>query len=446
MADESNNLLDLEPRSFVAALDEWGLKGARRAWLERQYFERNRALPLYEAAPGKRVGLISPMEFPEGMTGYEAIKAGEAEFAIPSLLRNLYNIPAEAFNVASATLLGIPVSEDQMQQSAFDMGGMLVGGGAGHKVVDSAQRRQAANFSARANNPEFYPPDVTGQRVYVPDSDDLTRMRYDPTLDDQNYISRRIEAATRLPNEMPDVVARDTGVLTFPIRDQTGNIVGFRDATMFDERTYQNMRPDADGQVNVRYEDIGSRGMYDPTTREIVINRGMSPEQQRVTRQHEYVHNDLNQNRNVHLAEMGTDPNSVLRQKTERMAALDRLIKNTSDPDLRDILRAQRSELAVKTSQELYEMNPGEMLARLASGQRTTSMWVSPTELLNPYIFQHTGPMTRSLNAAEQAVRSELSPIGKRLPREWQKDMHVQAPMDLSKAQVMDPNYDFYDR
>lgn len=118
MASPDTSLLNLDPEQFVAALDELGIQGEQRAFLEEQYFAQQRALPMTERPEGRRVGTILPMSFPQGMTGAEALMSGEVDFAVPELLRGIYEAPAEAVNVAGATARGVPVSEQQMQEAA----------------------------------------------------------------------------------------------------------------------------------------------------------------------------------------------------------------------------------------------------------------------------------------------------------------------------------------
>lgn len=127
MATTENSLLNLDPESFKATLDELGIVGEERAFLEQQYFAQNRALPMTGRPEGRRVGTILPMSFPEGMTGAEAIMSGEWDFAVPEFIRGMYEAPAEAANVAGATVRGIPVTEQQMQEAATNLAGSVTG-------------------------------------------------------------------------------------------------------------------------------------------------------------------------------------------------------------------------------------------------------------------------------------------------------------------------------
>ena len=123
--DSPYNILNLEPEAFVGALDEMGLQGEERQRLEQAYFEKNRPLPMTERPEGRRVGIILPMSWPEGMTGAEALMSGEWDWTAPELLRGLYEAPAEAANVTSATLTGTPVTQQQMAQAATDIAGTI---------------------------------------------------------------------------------------------------------------------------------------------------------------------------------------------------------------------------------------------------------------------------------------------------------------------------------
>lgn len=117
--DNPYDILNLEPDAFVGALDELGMQGEERKFLMDQYFAKNRALPMTDRPEGKTVRTILPIATPEGMSGYEALMSGDFEFAVPEILRGIYEAPAEAINVASAIGRGVPVTEAQVQEAGM---------------------------------------------------------------------------------------------------------------------------------------------------------------------------------------------------------------------------------------------------------------------------------------------------------------------------------------
>lgn len=123
----SYDILNMDPDQFIATLDELGLPQDQRAALERQYFEAQRLLPMTSRPEGRRIGTILPISMPEGMTGAEALMSGDFEFTAPELLRGLYEAPAEAINVGSAMLRGVPVTRDQILETAMTVGAAGVG-------------------------------------------------------------------------------------------------------------------------------------------------------------------------------------------------------------------------------------------------------------------------------------------------------------------------------
>ena len=106
----------------------------------------------------------------------------------------------------------------------------------------------------------------------------------------------------------------------------------------------------------------------------------------------------------------------------------------------------QREEIRRATSLELYERNPGEMLARLAEGNPTSVRALSLTEALNPYIRPEVGFGRRAAEAVRQAFIGERAgiisvPLTRAAdyfglpvnPRNY-FDAHVSVPMDLNRA------------
>lgn len=140
-ADENpNSILNLDPDQFSIALDELGLPPEQRAFLEEQYFAQRRPLPMTERPEGRRVGEILPMSFPEGMTGAEALMSGEWDWTTPEMVRGLYEAPAEAANVMNASVTGVPLTQQQIQEATSSMGEMMAGIGPATFAAKSAVR------------------------------------------------------------------------------------------------------------------------------------------------------------------------------------------------------------------------------------------------------------------------------------------------------------------
>lgn len=130
----SSMLLDLEPRAFLSAMDELGLPPDQRDYLLREY--RRQSSPLARAYQGiqsiregdleegrTRASLL-PMTRPEGMTGYEALRSGEAEFAVPEFLLGGVESALNMLDMPGATLRG-PVSEAEAVETAGELAGTL---------------------------------------------------------------------------------------------------------------------------------------------------------------------------------------------------------------------------------------------------------------------------------------------------------------------------------
>lgn len=125
--DNPYDILNLEPDAFVGALDELGMQGEERKFLMDQYFAKSRALPMTDRPEGKTVRTILPIATPEGMSGYEALMSGDFEFAVPEILRGIYEAPAEAINVAAAIGRGVPVTEDQVREAGMAVPEFMAG-------------------------------------------------------------------------------------------------------------------------------------------------------------------------------------------------------------------------------------------------------------------------------------------------------------------------------
>ena len=151
------------------------------------------------------------------------------------------------------------------------------------------------------------------------------------------------------------------------------------------------------------------------------------------TRQHEIAHYDQDQSR-LPSQEGGTSPPRMAAVRDQQIIALRGLVKDSSIPkDERKRYKALLKEYQNLTPTEMYELNPGEMLARIAQGNPTTARRVSAFQMLNPYIGAADNTY---LNRINSALNTGL--------KGYQYFDNV--PMDLNQARVFDDfAYNTYD-
>jgi hypothetical protein len=134
------NILDMEPDAFEGALQELGLEPEREQFLRDEYAKKNtvsgQMLGAFQSATavpeGKERASVLPMIKPEGMSGIEAIRTGQAELAAPGMLTGSVEEPMKAMTTAEKVNLGIDASQEELQQAA-QMGAMVGTLGAGIK-------------------------------------------------------------------------------------------------------------------------------------------------------------------------------------------------------------------------------------------------------------------------------------------------------------------------
>lgn len=131
--DMENSLLALDTQSFLGALDELGISGEQRDFLlreKRKYDSSFGGLMDFGATPeGQKRATILPMISPEGMTGFDAITSGQAQFALPSMITGLVEGAAKAIDLPRAALAGqIPRADDVNE--ALNLAGIVQLGGA----------------------------------------------------------------------------------------------------------------------------------------------------------------------------------------------------------------------------------------------------------------------------------------------------------------------------
>jgi|GEM_PF-3065309 len=132
------DILSLPREQFLAALDELQLDPARRDDLVRQYRRASSPFaPIYgllervaaeDADQGMQRAAMLPVARPEGMSVAEAVRSGEAQFALPQSLFDMLGGSVGAVDAPSAAAQGLIPSEDMVGE-AFGTGGLAMGAG-----------------------------------------------------------------------------------------------------------------------------------------------------------------------------------------------------------------------------------------------------------------------------------------------------------------------------
>lgn len=151
------SILDLDRPSFFAALDELGIQGPQRDDLIRQYRVQSAgllgsAMSAGGVEPGRVRADILPMTRPQGMTGLEAIRSGEAELAVPGILTGLLSGGAQAIDAPRAVMAG-EVPQSDLMSEAMNVAGMTSLGAAGMPAPADALRMGAARRDERLWHP-----------------------------------------------------------------------------------------------------------------------------------------------------------------------------------------------------------------------------------------------------------------------------------------------------
>jgi len=431
------SILDLSPREFVAALDEFGLSPEERERLTGLYRQHNSAFAETRerlqatdaelAEQGMRRGSIAPISFPEGMTGFEALRSGEFNFAMPSMPGEIATALLDAVEMPSALLSGVPVSREESEQAALTAAELAVPGALAvrgvDRAVDTAQRNQAHRYFDRIT-PEFPGEPYSGSQFFHPNQRERTAAS-DPSATpvEAEHLSRRGEARRQRTVEGVPAsdVAAATGVLAIP----TTPFSPRQGLSSLSTREMYVAPVSAQEMLELRPQranDYGIQVEFDPAMPEnsaayyagvrpdlsdsrIIHSTATSPEEFAKIQRHEMTHADLDFG-GVPNKWAGTNLAHVNQVREEALSSLNRRIKKATDPDEKAALKQQKNELESFTPLELYYLNPGEMLARLSEGDPTTAVSLTNTELLNPYINQAPLP-TRLMEGISQSLGSQ---------------------------------------
>ena len=130
------NLLDLDPQSFEVYLAESNPPPEQRKFLIDEYQKRRSLFaPGFEAIQqaeqeladeGRRRLNILPASVPQGMSFYDALAAGKADFAVPGMFTGIGESLMTAVDMPVATLTG-PTSFETMEESAQTLSELMIG-------------------------------------------------------------------------------------------------------------------------------------------------------------------------------------------------------------------------------------------------------------------------------------------------------------------------------
>lgn len=158
------NILDLSPEDFESSLKELGLGAEREQFLRDEYAKKNTlsgqtvaAFQEATAVPeGRERAMIAPMTKPEGMSGLEAIRSGEAELAVPGFLTGAVEGAGQALTTGEKVTQGIAVTEEELQQAA-ETGASLGLSGAATRIGKPLDRTVLSSGGAAGSGKPFKP-------------------------------------------------------------------------------------------------------------------------------------------------------------------------------------------------------------------------------------------------------------------------------------------------
>lgn len=323
-------------------------------------------------------------------------------------------------------------------------------------ALDTARRAEADRFFREAEEAAEGASGAAaaGERVFVPSEDELSMISGNPTPREQDYLYYRKMSRNMADSGdyTPDEILEATGFLRMPVTGMTGQLLGEREVFVGGlEGLRKTDRPDIEF---VPQKELGKNvwGEFDPDTQKVRISEDLDLLDSMQVAEHETAHFDLFQALSdpKQRSEVGSSEEAeqfFLRNKVKELRAM---LKDPSlDDNARLTVQALLDDIRKNESAAVnYENNPGEILARAASGERRTSQLVSPKQLLNPYINQEQfdSNLTRGIDALLMKARPDLwrfmpESIGRSL-----QPPAISVPMDIRRGQVNDPEYVFSPR
>lgn len=148
MVDQPTTIFDMTPEEFNLYLQEMQPDAKRRKFLTEEYSKRNTLSGQMKSVlqettdlpEGRKRANILPMTKPEGMTGLEAIRSGEAEWALPGMLTDVAGEVLTATETGEKVSKGLPVSEEDLTQAAFTGAGLGAAGSTAFTVPEGSVR------------------------------------------------------------------------------------------------------------------------------------------------------------------------------------------------------------------------------------------------------------------------------------------------------------------
>jgi len=406
---------------------------------------------------------------------YEGVKS-----AVTQPVETMQDMADEFASAYMRVLTPLPedATREQIGQRTADLAllGSVVPAGQAVKTADSAidaaQRAQAERFV------EKYTPTFAGEpfatnelgetQFYHPSVDEAFDMMASPNPAQAalSPILQKAEADLAGGASREDVAAK-YGVLSIPRRTFTGGEYGDRVVAAVTPQGMAKLRPERASNYGVQFVDDpelkSGQAFFQSVPGEdpVIAQSPRTPAAEReAVQRHEMTHADLDFG-DVPHEEVGSSPSFAYESRLEALEELNERIKAASTPEERERLIKLRDELQDATSYELYQRNPGEMLARLAEGDPTTVRALSLTEVLNPYIRPdgikgtRAGLPIRALEALSQGLLSERSgilsvPAAKAAkamgipvnPRAFY-DTYARIPTDLDRAVYPDQTIPF---
>jgi hypothetical protein len=284
-----------------------------------------------------------------------------------------------------------------------------------------------------------------------------------PNKTQQMYMDSVREAEFLRTQGVPEkFIQEQTGILTIPLKNPRGSPLGDLDVAAVLPQEMINLRPSRANNYGANIFDASNLNVkwYDPTTwgnkniggyhykdpdtgiHQIGLNPKLTKEQQTSVVDHEMTHADLEE---AGLGEtiVGGNTEDLLKSKNKWLKALEQEGSKAKDPALKAEIKAARDNLAGMTALELYSLNPGEMIARLAQGDPTMARRLSALEILNPYINDNQGLIKRGLSSLSTAAFTETRPYMSKLKEilkiygvDPSYDLHRRVPTDIDKAIV----------
>ena len=470
MADSNpNSIMNLDPKAFTAALDEWGIQGDERNRLVGMYRDQTMLGQAASALHGD-VGegmvrrSILPIAAPQGMTGAEAIMNGDFEWAVPGMISSLYQAPADALATYDASVSGLPVSQEEFNQKMMDMGAVMAGSSVMAKpvgraaqgiaeLVDNAQLAQRDSFAARHTPSQDVRP-FAGAEFYEPSPAELLRMKSGQiTPEELDYWNRLLQSDSALASgATPREASLQTDILRFPRVNMQGQTLGApREVQAVTTAKMTALRPERANLYGAvinrdqRPDLKGISGYFDETKNPPVlwVNPNDKPMRQIATERHETQH-ITEKVSGVPKGERGSHPKKTYYDRLDALDGLASRIRQSKDPVERAKLREQFTQLRRSTPRELYYRNPGEMSANITANNIKMLQRLNFLETLNPYLnAADKGPVRRGIQALTQAAWGETTPWVTALQRKGLLDQrsdlktpYAYVPMDISKAVI----------